>query len=139
MKQPVLVSSILTILDFLHKGARQTTSYVPLARTLGVFSGGTALAEALGEVQKLDHLAGRPLRSSLVVGKNTGIPGPGYFVMAHQFHKFGNTAVEEFAFWLQQMDSLGVAPSHESLDYGRDIGYAFDVLRKGARQSRQLV
>jgi len=96
------------ILKFL-KAAKQTTTYVPVAMALGMFSGSAALAGMLGEIQVEDSTMGAPFLSSLVVSSVTGIPGKGYFDHARKLGcSIGKSPNDELEFWLNQLQTLGV-------------------------------
>lgn len=46
-------------------------------------------AEALEEIARADHAAGRPLLSTLAVGKaNGGLPGPGFFQLLRELGRY---------------------------------------------------
>lgn len=103
---------------------RCESNYVPFAKVVKTFSGGSELAEALGETQKVDHAAGAAVRASLVVGVNSGIPGPGYFHMAKSLGalKANATPAEEFVYFKAQRDKLGVPLSPAAVATGKSLG-----------------
>ncbi len=87
---------------------RTMLTYVPLAQTLKMFSGSTALAEMLGAIMAEDHSHGRPLSCAIVVGVQSGKPGRGFFDMARRLgYQVGNTQQAEEAFWKSQLTALG--------------------------------
>jgi hypothetical protein len=107
----------------LCKAMKRSTTYVPVAQTAGTFSGGSELAEALGVGHANDFHAGAPVRASLVCGKHTGIPGPGYFTMARQLGALKSTSlVDEFLHWKGHMDALGVDLTPEAKATGTALG-----------------
>lgn len=107
----------------LKKAEKRSTTYVPVAQTAGTFSGGSELAEALGVTHSDDFHAGDPVRASLVCGKHTGIPGPGYFTMARQLGALKSTsAVDEFLHWKGHMDALGAPLTPEAIATGKGLG-----------------
>jgi hypothetical protein len=103
-----LLSKLEGILDFLAAGQCFTT-YVPVAKALGMFSGGAPFADLLGETQVIDHQSGAPYRSSLITSSETGLPGNGYFNHLRSLgHKIPKTPMDELVFWLGQMGALNV-------------------------------
>lgn len=120
--KPATVAKLDLLLTFAEE-IKTSTTYVPVAKTLGVFSGGNDLAEALGEIQRIDDKAKRPFRSSLVVSVGTGVPGKGYFHMARSLgHTIGATPADEFLFWKSQMDAMGVLLSPVAVKTGKALG-----------------
>jgi hypothetical protein len=106
-----LLSKLEGILAFLVV-TDSTATYVQVAKSLGMFSGGKLFAELLGETQVADHQAGRPFRSSLVCGSETGIPGHGYFNHLRSLgYKIPQTPFDELVFWVEQMGALNVTLS----------------------------
>ena len=102
---------------------KRETNYVPVAKVSSTFSGGTELAEALGVTHKDDHNAGAAIRASLVVGVHTGIPGPGYFNRARQLGALkGTSAADEFLYFKEQRDKLGVPLSPAAVKTGKSLG-----------------
>ena len=103
-RQGLLVMQVRAIIEYaLQQG--QFVNYLPLAKSLKLFSGGKQLAEALGAILIEDHKAGRPLTCALVVSSTTGRPGKGFFTTARDLgYQFSN----EEAFWKKQCQALGV-------------------------------
>jgi hypothetical protein len=103
---------------------KRETTYVPVAKVAGTFSGGAELAQALGGTQKIDHAASAPVRASLVVGVNSGVPGPGYYEMAVQLGalKPNATDAEKFAYFKAQRDALGVPLNAKAVARGKHLG-----------------
>ena len=119
---PKKVQQLALLLE-LKANETQSTTYVPVAKALGTFSGGRELAEGLGQIQTIDHKNGEPFKSSLVVGVHTGVPGPGYFHMARSLgHKIGATPKDEFEFWLDQMEQLEAQLSPAAIKTGTYLG-----------------
>lgn len=88
---------------------KTTSSYVPVAKALGLFSGSAKFAALLGETQEEDLANDEPFRSSLIVGSTTGIPGVGYFANARRLGcQIGTNPHDEFMFWFSQMLALKV-------------------------------
>jgi hypothetical protein len=103
-----LLSKLEGILDFLA-ATKSFTTYIPVAKTLGLFSGGAPFAELLGESQVIDHQAGASYRSSLITSSETGLPGAGYFNHLRTLgHQIGKNPLDELVFWLNQMSALDV-------------------------------
>ena len=80
-------------------------NYVPLAKAVGMFSGGSELATILGEVMTEDHAKGGPLSCAVIVGSQTGMPGKGFFDMARSL---GYQVPNDQAFWKAQAQALGM-------------------------------
>jgi hypothetical protein len=87
---------------------REFVTYVELAEPFGLFSGGTIMASALGEIMEEDVAEGGGLLSTLVIGQSTGIPGSGYFGKAASIGIFDPGKESQFDFWLRQADFLGL-------------------------------
>ncbi len=81
---------------------RHRVTYVSLAKSLQMFSGGTELASILGDIMVEDFQAGHPILSSLVVKTSTGIPGGGYFNYAKKIGLQGHRE-PDVHFWRNQM------------------------------------
>lgn len=72
-----------------------------------MFSGGTDLAETLGEIMKEDHDQGRPLSTALVVSVRTDLPGKGFFEYARNLgYQIPNTPADETSFARAQQQAL---------------------------------
>jgi hypothetical protein len=92
------------------KSRRRTIDYVALAKALGMFSGGSELAQILGKLQEEDDAEGQGFLSSLVVGKNTGVPGSGYFENAREVlgRDIARDEGAEREFWAGEIEKLGL-------------------------------
>jgi hypothetical protein len=100
-----------------------TITYVPLAKMLGLFAGGSELAGLLGEIQEECYQSGAPILTSLVIKVNLGVPGPGYFSHLRSLGaEIGLSPKEEFEFWLGQMELLGVPLTKEALEWALSFG-----------------
>jgi hypothetical protein len=65
---------------------------------------GTTFAALLGQINVLEHDAGRPLISAVVVSKEAGEPGVGFWNIARDLGvAFGDSAEEREAFWLESL------------------------------------
>ena len=62
-----------------------------------------ATAWLLGEVSTGDHEAGRGMRSSLVLSKETSEPGTGFFALAEQL---GKDVSDPMKFWVTEMNKV---------------------------------
>ena len=66
---------------------------------------GTRLAGLLGQINVLEHDAGNPLISAVVVSKKTMEPGLGFWNTAKDLGiKVGDSPDERQAFWLQSLN-----------------------------------
>lgn len=94
--------------DILVERARErhTITYGVLARAIGAARlqprsrGFTAL---LGAACAFEDSEGRPMIGSLVVKKDTGIPGAGYFRVARDL---GHDVGDERAFWQAEVENV---------------------------------
>lgn len=94
-------------LNILRKQALQssnpTITYSDLTKAITAISldpHGTHLTHLLDEISRDEHAAGRGMLTALVVLKETGSPGPGFFKLAKQLgYKFS----DELAFWLSEL------------------------------------
>lgn len=59
----------------------------------------------LGRALREDHAAGKPLRSSLVINKQLGMPGEAYFAVCRELG-YDIPAGKEIEFWNQQVTRL---------------------------------
>lgn len=105
-QQGLLVLQIRAVIE--HAIQAQTfINYLPLAKSLKLFSGGRQIAQALGSIMEEDHQAGRPLTCALVVSSTSSMPGKGFFDKARLL---GYQFVNETNFWTFQCQALGLAP-----------------------------
>src|SRR5579862_8278403 len=84
-----------------HSGAMIT--YEGVARLTGLPTRGAAMASfvghLVGEISEDEVNLGRPMLSAVVVDKNTGLPGKGFFKLAQDLNQFGGgskTAMKQF-------------------------------------------
>jgi hypothetical protein len=77
-----------------HSGAMVT--YEGIARLTGLPERGSAMAKAVGrlvgEISEDEVLRRRPMLSALVVEKNTGLAGKGFFKLASDLQQFVGTS-----------------------------------------------
>ena len=87
--------------------AHQTTSYGDLCNALQTATGvslephGSPLAAMLGQINVIEHDAGRPLLSAAVLLKETGKPGTGFWSIAREM-KMSFSDLD--AFWLDSLN-----------------------------------
>lgn len=101
---------------------REFVTYVELAEPFGLFSGGTIMASALGEIMEEDVAEGGGLLSTLVIGQSTGIPGSGYFGKAANIGIYDPKTETQLDFWLRQAGFLGLRD--EAIEEARAGGWA---------------
>jgi hypothetical protein len=82
---------------------------VAFARPLGVFSGGSHMAQILQALIDEDVVRGRPTRVAVIVNSRTLVPGAGYFQYMREKHKVEVPKDEdaEEAYWMSQLAELG--------------------------------
>lgn len=106
---------------------KKLISYVDLAKSLGMFSGGSQLAEALGRVMELTaHHPKHPLLSAIVTRvSNTDQrqvilgPGDGFYIKAQSLgfcpdaaiQKGWTTEDEKFQYWTKLLEDLKYDPT----------------------------
>ena len=85
--------------------------YGEVFKLMGLKAGNHAAAEAghlLGEISERCHLQGEPMLSALVVNKDTGIPGEGFYTLAKSLGKLEQNAplprLKEF--WQSELRSI---------------------------------
>lgn len=87
---------------------RETICYGEIAPLAGLPSSGSYMGKKLGEIlQEIcenEHRQARPLLSAVVVRKNIGVPGEGFFKKARILgaHQGSN----DRAFWMQELDNV---------------------------------
>jgi hypothetical protein len=93
--------------DRLQKIARQggTAYYSDIAPLLGIDTGdpyfGVRIGRILDEVNHAEHAAGRPLLSAIVIAKETGMPGEGFFTCARDLRRY--TGRDDLAYWVEEL------------------------------------
>ena len=96
--------------DRLHETARQsgTVYYSEIAPLLGIDTGdpyfGARIGRILDEVNHAEHAAGRPLLSAVVIAKETGIPGEGFFTCTRNLRRY--TGRDDLAYWVEELRSV---------------------------------
>ncbi len=80
--------------------AGQTTNYSNIAPLVGLDMEKVAdrekISEILGEISSQEFEHGRPMLSSVVVGKVSGKPGPGFFELAESLDLYDGKDDDEF-------------------------------------------
>lgn len=62
-----------------------------------------AFHHILGEISEDEHFTGRGMLSALVVLKETGLPGKGFFGLAQ---KFGYDTSDQYSFWINELKTV---------------------------------
>jgi len=107
LQHGLLVVQIRAVIEYAIQ-TQAVVNYLPLAKSLGVFSGGKQLALALASIMEEDHRDGRPLTCALVISSVKGMPGDGFFVKARSLGY--QMPYGEDRFWKSQCQALGVTP-----------------------------
>jgi hypothetical protein len=86
-------------------------SYEEVFEIMGLTPGNYAAKEAghlLGEISEQMHSEGKPMLSAIVVNRQEGMPGSGFFKLAVQLGKLprGATRQEERAFWEEELRAV---------------------------------
>lgn len=93
--------------DRLHEIARQgdMVYYSEIAPLLGIDTGdpyfGARVGRVLDEVNHAEHAAGRPLLSAVVIAKDTGMPGEGFFTCARDLRRYAGR--DDLAYWVEEL------------------------------------
>ena len=86
------------------KSARgRVITYTEAGDIVGRTANDTALFEHLDAINRFERSNGRPMLSALVVGKQTGIPGRGFFRLARSW---GIEIRNERRFWKAELKRL---------------------------------
>jgi len=87
---------------------RKTIYYEDIARIMKLPTRGDHMAkevgQILGEISECEHNQGRPLLSAIVIRKDTGMPGEGFFKLARQLNKFQGQ--DEQNFWKNELQAV---------------------------------
>ncbi len=62
------------------------------------------IADILGEISRYDVMKGRPMLSAVVVLKETGMPGKGFFTLARELKRFKGT--DQNAFFVSELGQV---------------------------------
>jgi hypothetical protein len=93
--------------DRLQEIARRggTTYYSELAPLLGIDTSdpyfGVRIGRLLDGVNYAEHAAGRPLLSAVVIAKESGMPGEGFFTFARNLRLY--TGRDDLAYWVEEL------------------------------------
>ena len=93
--------------DRLHQTARQrgTAFYSEIAPLLAIYTGdpyfGARVGRVLDDVNRAEHAAGRPLLSAVVIAKDTGMPGEGFFTCARNLKRYAGR--DDLAYWVEEL------------------------------------
>jgi hypothetical protein len=96
-----------TLYDQLRELARhcETAYYSDIAHLLGIDTRGPAFGAQVGRlldaVNRAEHAAGRPLLSAVVIAKQTGMPGNGFFTGARALGV--HTGHDDRAYWQEEL------------------------------------
>lgn len=82
-----------------------TATYSEVAPTAGVDTANPHFAAVLGtrldEINRMEAENGRPLISAVVIGKETGMPGQGFFTCARDLRRYSGK--DDLAYWLTEL------------------------------------
>ena len=81
----------------------RTISYTEAGKTIGLAANDRDLFDHLDEINRFERRQGRPMLSALVVGRQTGIPGAGFFRLAREW---GINIRNERRFWRSELKRL---------------------------------
>jgi hypothetical protein len=87
---------------------RETVYYSEIAPVLGIDTGdpyfGVRIGRILDEVNHAEHAAGRPLLSAVVIAKETGMPGEGFFTCARDLRRY--SVRDDLAYWVEELQRV---------------------------------
>ena len=85
-----------------HKG---TISYSDVARIADLHVRSRALFQILDDISTAEFAAGRPLLTAVVVRKEDGMPGGGFFKLATQLgqHRAGD---DRTLYWMRELEQV---------------------------------
>jgi hypothetical protein len=79
--------------------------YIEIAPLLGIDTGdpyfGARVGRVLDEANHAEHAAGRPLLSAVVIAKDTGMPGEGFFTCARNLRRYAGR--DDLAYWVEEL------------------------------------
>ena len=78
------------------------------------------VGEMLGVISTIEHFLGRPMLSAVVVRKDTGKPGNGFFELAKSLGKFNPNSQRKNSFWQQELQNVYNTWNDGILYYGRN-------------------
>ena len=84
---------------------RDTAYYSEIAPLIGIDTGdpyfGARVGRVLDEVNHSEQAAGRPLLSAVVIAKETGMPGEGFFTCARNLRRYAGR--DDLAYWVEEL------------------------------------
>ncbi len=84
---------------------QRTAAYSEVAPVAGVDTANPHFAAVLGamldEINRVEAGNGRPLISAVVIGKETGMPGQGFFKCARDLRRYDGK--DDLAYWLTEL------------------------------------
>ena len=90
--------------------ASNVVHYDDIAQTMGLPLSGNYMARQVGEmlgiISTIEHFFGRPMLSAVVVRKDTGEPGDGFFELAEELGKFNPNSQQRNSFWRQELQDV---------------------------------
>ena len=103
-QQGLFVLQIRAVLEYAVQSG-SFVNYLPLAKSLKIFSANKQIVQALMTLMEEDHKVGRPFICALVVNSTSGLPGKGFFDKAKDL---GYQFIDDRLFWKTQCNALGV-------------------------------
>ncbi len=97
------------LVETARKGKR--INYAEIGEIMRITTRGSAMARKVGqildEINEDEHNNGRPMISAVVVNKQCGIPGAGFYNLARKLRKLkGVSDLEELEFWLKEVRTV---------------------------------
>lgn len=70
------------------------------------------LCQIFEVIDQQDAIAQRPFRTSVVIGKNTNMPGPGFFEALHRLKRIPTPSKKEMreALWIKELNAAYAYP-----------------------------
>lgn len=88
--------------------AQKTVIYSEIAPIAGIDTGNPHFAALVGqlldEINRVEAENGRPLLSAVVIGKDTGMPGRGFFNCARDLKRYSGN--DDLEYWLQELQQV---------------------------------
>ena len=85
--------------------AQGTASYTEIAQLAGIDTDnphfGALVGRLLDDVNRAEQAAGRPLLSAVVIGKDSNLPGAGFFECARDLRLYSGN--DDLAYWMQEL------------------------------------
>lgn len=87
---------------------KRTVFYSEIAPLAGVDTGSPHFAALVGQrldaINRVEAENGRPLLSAVVIGKDSGMPGQGFFTCARDLRRYSGK--DDLAYWLQELQQV---------------------------------